>query len=363
MANVHTMADLYELQALPLNLKIAMTMRRIRDWVNEYGEEGVYVSFSGGKDSTVLLDIVRNRCGYKKIPAVFVDVPTQYPELREFAETFDNVVIVKPKMSFAKVCEKYGFPIISKQVAKRVWELNNAKKKGRDIKETEAYKEFMGIRYIKRDGFETDMKSFHNKQRHRYLMDANFLLSHKCCDELKKKPIHIYQKETGRVPITGQMASESINRASRWLKYGCNSFGSREPMSNPLSFWTEQDVLAYIYLNKLRICSVYGEVVEDWDTVEDVEGQLTISDLEGFEDCGIFDAERPMLRTTGCDRTGCVLCGFGCHMEKEGKERFLMLKETHPKFHNLLYVLKNNGVTYAEAIDWINEHGNFNIKY
>nr|DAL02560.1 MAG TPA: hypothetical protein [Bacteriophage sp.] len=56
-----------------------------------------------------------------------------------------------------------------------------------------------------------------------------------------------------------------------------------------------------------------------------------------------------------------VLCGFGCHLEKES--RFLRLKETHPKFHNLLYILKNNGVTYAEAIDWVNEHGNMNIKY
>lgn len=80
-----------------------------------------------------------------------------------------------------------------------------------------------------------------------------------------------------------------------------------------------------------------------------------------FADFGIFDKERPLLKTTGCQRTGCALCAFGCHLEKES--RFLRLKETHPKFHNLLYVLKNNGVTYAEAIDWVNEHGNMNIKY
>ena len=83
--------------------------------------------------------------------------------------------------------------------------------------------------------------------------------------------------------------------------------------------------------------------------------------LRCLADIGIFDKERPLLKTTGCQRTGCVLCGFGCHLEKES--RFLRLKETHPKFHNLLYVLKNNGVTYAEAIDWVNEHGNMNIKY
>ena len=106
--NKHTMSDLYSMQAAPLSIKIKMTSRRIRDWVDEYGQDGVYVSFSGGKDSTVLVDIVRNVCGYKKIPLVFVDVPTQYPELKEFALTFDNLVILKPKISFAQVCEKYG---------------------------------------------------------------------------------------------------------------------------------------------------------------------------------------------------------------------------------------------------------------
>lgn len=58
----------------------------------------------------------------------------------------------------------------------------------------------------------------------------------------------------------------------------------------------------------------------------------------------------------------CVLCGFGCHLEKPGQGRFEMLKETHPNFHKLLFILKNNGVTYAEAIDWVNEHGNLDIK-
>ena len=117
---VHTMTDLYQMQSLPLELKVRMTETRIRAWVNEFGEDGVYISFSGGKDSTVLLDIVRNEMGYKNIPAVFVDVPTQYPELKEFVQTFDNVEIIKPKISFVQVCEKYGFPLVSKEVSESV---------------------------------------------------------------------------------------------------------------------------------------------------------------------------------------------------------------------------------------------------
>lgn len=115
-----TLNDLRAKQALPLKVKVALTRERIRQWVHEYGEDGVYTSFSGGKDSTVLLHIVRNVCGYTDIPAVFVDVPTQYPELKQFVQTFDNVVILKPKVSFAQVCEKYGFPIISKEVSESV---------------------------------------------------------------------------------------------------------------------------------------------------------------------------------------------------------------------------------------------------
>lgn len=112
------MQELKELQALPLDLKIRLTKQRIREWIRYYGENGVYVSFSGGKDSTVLLDIVREE--YPKVTAMFVDVPTQYPELSRFVMKFDNVDIVRPKMNFFEVCKKYGFPLISKEVSECV---------------------------------------------------------------------------------------------------------------------------------------------------------------------------------------------------------------------------------------------------
>ena len=114
----HTIRELQELQALPLDLKVRLTKQRIREWIREFGEDGVYVSFSGGKDSTVLLDIVREE--YPNVKAVFVDVPTQYPELKQFVQKFDNVDIIRPKMNFFEVCEKYGFPLISKEVSEAV---------------------------------------------------------------------------------------------------------------------------------------------------------------------------------------------------------------------------------------------------
>ena len=113
-----TLDDLKQLQALPLHLKVSLTKSRIRQWVGEFGTDGVYVSFSGGKDSTVLLHLVREL--YPEVPAVFCDTGLEYPEIREFVKTFDNVVWLKPKMTFRKVIEKYGYPFISKEVSECV---------------------------------------------------------------------------------------------------------------------------------------------------------------------------------------------------------------------------------------------------
>ena len=120
---MRTLEELKMLQALPLDIKIAKTQARIREWVNHYGVDGVYVSFSGGKDSTVLLDIARKM--YPEIEAVFVDTGLEYPEIRKFVKTFDNVTIIRPEMLFVDVIKNYGYPFISKEESERI---ANAKK-------------------------------------------------------------------------------------------------------------------------------------------------------------------------------------------------------------------------------------------
>ena len=405
----HTMTDLKQMQSLPLSDKIKMTERRIQEWIDEFGTDGVYVSFSGGKDSTVLVDIVRNRMGYKEIPLVFVDVPTQYPELKEFVKRFDNIVILSPRISFMDVCAKYGFPLISKETADIVADAKKyfdaLLKRGTALAETKkipyacAMADLIGIdcrtdknndiyrmlregaiphfsdiyeelknnnikvtaktdilfgKYIhKEHGVPTDEYSKqYDKSKYSFMLDAPFLVSGACCREMKKKPIHQYSKETGRQGITAQMADESRLRASTWMKNGCNAFNAKDPVSNPLSVWLEQDILKYIKENNLPICSVYGDVI--YDEPDQCDGQMSIIDY------GLAEENRT-LRTTGCSRTGCMLCGFGCHLEKS-PNRFEMLHETHPKMYALLDVVKNNGVTMREAIEWINEYGNMNIK-
>ena len=125
----HELWELKQMQSLPLEAKIQMTRTRIRGWIDEFGEDGVYVSFSGGKDSTVLLDIVRK--DYPNIKAVFVNTGLEYPSVRLFAESKENVTVLRPTMNFRDVIIKYGYPVISKEIAQTIWEVQHSIKRGK----------------------------------------------------------------------------------------------------------------------------------------------------------------------------------------------------------------------------------------
>nr|DAE48093.1 MAG TPA: phosphoadenosine-phosphosulfate reductase [Caudoviricetes sp.] len=96
-----------------------------------------------------------------------------------------------------------------------------------------------------------DFDSMYDRSKYLFMLNAPFEVSNQCCKVMKKQPLHQYNKDTGRVPITAQMACESKLRTSQWLQNGCNGFDLKIPTSNPMSFWTEQDVLLYIKENNL----------------------------------------------------------------------------------------------------------------
>lgn len=307
--NKYTSEDLKIMQSWPLERKIQVTQTRIIEWYQRNNGK-VYVSFSGGKDSTVLLDLVRRI--YPDVPAVFIDTGLEYPELREFVKTVPNVIWIKPEMNFRKVIEKYGYPLISKDVAEKIY---SARKGGYALKRFDDDSE-----YNKKYG------CMYSVSRWTWLKDSNIPISNKCCTEMKKKPSKKYEKETGNKPIVGTMACESRTRKTAWLKNGCNAFDSKRPISQPMSFWTEQDVLRYIKDFNISYASVYGDIIKD---------------------------EIGKYRTTGYHRTGCVFCGFGCHLEKE-PNRFQKLKETHPKLWN--YCMKpwdEGGLGMKEVLEYI----------
>ena len=221
--NKFTAEDLKQYQALPLDIKVRMTYLRIRWWLNEF--DG-YVSFSGGKDSTVLLHIARQVSS--DIPAVFVDTGLEYPEIRGFALSQENVTRLRPEMNFRKVIETYGYPLISKDVAKQIRTARSGT--------PNAILAFDGKNVA---GEETWFRQRYKKWK--YLYESDIPISEQCCDIMKKKPAKLYEKETGRKPIVGTMACESQNRKTAWLKNGCNAYESKRPTSQPMSFWTEQD--------------------------------------------------------------------------------------------------------------------------
>ena len=208
--------------------------------------------------------------------------------------------------------------------------------------------------------------------KYAFLLTANFTVGHKCCKIMKKDPAYHYEKETGRMPIIGTTASESKLRTMNWLQHGCNAYTIDRPRSTPLAFWMEQDVLLYLKKYHINYSPVYGKIVDE--NGNDI-------DLSDFEDKGIFDLDRPLLHTTLEKQTGCMFCGFGCHLEKPEESRFVRLKDTHPVLYKYIFrpweehdVIPDpetnekeevtiTGLNYKNIIDWINQNGGFDIRY
>ena len=278
-------------QSLPLNLKIQMSKRRIQEFY-EHFDGKVYVSFSGGKDSTVLLHLVRSL--YPEVPAVFIDTGLEYPEVRQFVKATKNSITLRPDKTFKEVLEQYGYPVISKEVAKTIEE-NRRNPDGYTKKKFDS-----NSTYVKKYGSRYDLSKWLP------LRDSDIKISAKCCEIMKKRPAKKFEKESGLKPYIATMAAESNLRKQEYLKKGCNSFDTVRPASTPLGFWTEQDILQYIKEFNVPYCSVYGEILQD---------------------------KKGKFYTTQAKRTGCMFCMFGVHTEKS-PNKFELMRETHPKLHN-----------------------------
>lgn len=215
------------MQSLPLQAKIRMSETRIKGWYEEF-DGNVYVARSGGKDSDVLGHIVKRM--YPDVPHIFVNTGLEFDSVRiHGTEVADEVL--RPKMSFLEVITKYGYPVISKEVSLKISRVQK--------KSDSAYLKFF-------DGSQKGLSRY-DCSRYKFLLNAPFRISNMCCDITKKEPALIYDENTNRKPFIGTLANESQLRKKEWMKNGCNAFEKKHPSSQPLSFWTEQDILTYIH--------------------------------------------------------------------------------------------------------------------
>lgn len=296
---------LIERQNWTLDRKVNESKKRIREWYQSFDGK-VYISTSGGLDSTVLLDIVRSV--YPDVPAVFCNTGLEYPENVKFVKTLDNVTVIRPATPFNKVIEKYGYPVVSKRVAQYIYEVMNAK--------GETATKRLRLTGYKSDGRFSQMSMIPKKWQ--FLCDAPFKVSDKCCLEIKKKPFDRYVKETGRYPFVGMLAEESHQRTQTYFVYGCNRYDIKRPQSNPLSFWRHQDILDYINQSGIPYSKIYD---------------------------------------MGHSQTGCMFCMFGVHLDtaRTGTNRFMLMQEQHPRQWDYCInrlgiggVLKYIGVPYED---------------
>jgi 3'-phosphoadenosine 5'-phosphosulfate sulfotransferase (PAPS reductase)/FAD synthetase len=296
--------ELKQRQSLPLEQKIILSKERIRAFDTKL-EGNTCISFSGGKDSTVLLHLVRSL--YPDTKAVFVNTGLEWPEVVQFVRETENVEIIRPEMTFKQVLDTYGYPVTSKKIASMISTLQNPTEGNKVIRN-------LYLTGIRGDGKKAT-GSWKVPKKWKFLIKAPFKISDECCDVMKKLPFKNYTKKTGLHPYVGTMASESRLREITYLQYGCNSFEGKI-QSRPLSFWLEEDIWGYIKKYNLKYATIYDK---------------------------------------GQKRTGCMFCMFGTHLEKE-PNKFQCMKKTHPILWN--YCIDELGI--GDVLDYI--HVPYEIK-
>jgi len=339
--------DIQELWELPLRKKEKMSMDIIRT-AHKHMNGKIHVSHSGGKDSTVGCHITRRI--FPDVVAVFADTGLESRTVKEFIKTIDNVITVRPKMSFVRYLEKHGYPLATKKIAKMISQVQRGvlgtgvEAEGKDP----TYRMELVLNGIQENGKKASIGYISFK--HQYLLGSkseierykkefakvgskavppkyDVQVSADCCKVLKKDPLIKWAKENKSLPIISVLAEESQDRLNDIRTRGFNDLDGKNPACMPLGFWTEEDIYAYIKKYSIEIAPDYYE-----RTVK--------------TSCG------KTVTVEGEKRTGCQFCMFGFHDEPADNNRLTKMKLVDPVTY------KNAMTKYglAKVVWYIDQH-------
>lgn len=217
----------------------------IKDTINKYGEKNFYMSFSGGKDSTVLHYIIDEAMPNNNIPRVFINTGIEYNEIRKFVDNLAKndcrFIIFNSGVNIKEMLSKKGYPFKSKEHSCK---LSMFQKKGTETKSVSKY---------------INEKSFGCPEILKYQFTDEFDLkvSDRCCYELKKHPIQRYEKESGKnISILGLRMGEGGQRANH---EGCVVFNNNHELKKfkPLNPCSNEFIEWYIQRNNIKLCKLY----------------------------------------------------------------------------------------------------------
>lgn len=288
--------------------KIELSNTIIEEFTNENPVEEMFISSSFGKDSVVLIDLIRKK--YPDMLIVYCDTGIEPPSCVELAETYGNVKILYPKKDIEQITHEYGYMI--PQGKDKANAIEQVRRNLHDEKyDTWRVKQMRG----ERQGAMWDYRDCCN------ILVAPFKISDKCCYHLKISPINSFKNQTDyNYSFNGVTVEESQHRRNAILK---NGFINKNVCS-PIAHWTINDVLKYIKDNNLPLAHCYGEIVIDDD--------------------GNYSTEL-------FQRNGCLCCPIGSQYESPNK--FQLLREFDKDTWN--YVIHELG--YGKVLDF------FDIPY
>ena len=300
-------------QQVPYRIKVKMSETRIKDFIEECDARGLNYHVSvGGLDSIVLATLIE-KMGYEvpRVSASSLEDKSIQAVHKEM-----GCICVKPLKSKVNILQEEGFPVLSKKIANKIDTLAHPSEKNKTVRhaiitgECGAQGHFatdskmrLPLSYLKLfGGLDPEGEALGYKK-------PNFKVSHKCCYYLKEQPCDLWAKEHNSVPFLGLMASEGGQRADALEENGCNYFGKTTARSCPFAFYYHSDVVHLAVDLGVHIPEIYGDVVVS-------EHPNEFGDYE--------------YSTTGEQRTGCSMCGFGIQLE-ERPHRFDRLYERSPK--------------------------------